>query len=511
MSADLSASAACPHLVVFAAQGIQTYILRSDKLREMSGASELVESMANELLDDTLRQLGFNTPDDVVLSRAAGAARIVFPNEACARDFARLWPLLADRHAPGLPVSIAIVRVDDHLVAAIEKAEELIPARRAQPLCELPAAGPFTLRHDRSGRPIERDFLGEYRRPADRETGRKHMRAESGRLRLLEKIIDHRPSQAEAYGHWPLEMEHIAPEGHGLGIFHADGNGLGLAVRKFLKQLRDLPDADARKKYREFCEGVTQATTSALTAALVPIVAKTKAGAMHPFRPLVCAGDDVTVILRDTDAVAFARAFLGKIQANVRTTLGYAGLGEFTACGALVLVRPKFPFADAYTLCESMCSDAKKRVDRRQTALSFLRVASSLPGDYHEFISRERTLPNGELLTMNPYIVGPLFAPAGLTSLDNLLTLLTQLQSLPRGALREVVAALYDSVPAANTAYARFLQVLDLRDPKAKAAFEKTFQALTGNAVGIWTAGLPNRTPLYDALELHAVSRRDEP
>lgn len=49
MSASDHAKPRDPWLVVLAAQGIQTYTLRSDKLRGIVGTSELVESMTNEL------------------------------------------------------------------------------------------------------------------------------------------------------------------------------------------------------------------------------------------------------------------------------------------------------------------------------------------------------------------------------------------------------------------------------------------------------------------------------
>lgn len=491
-------------LVVFAAQGIQSYILRSDKLREMAGASELVESLAHELLDDTLRGLGIADPDSVVLSRAAGAARIVFDKEPHARQFARLWPFLADRHAPGLPVSIVVKRAAGNLIEAIQQAEESIRLRRAQPLCELPAAGPFILRHARSGRPLEGDFSGDDG-ASDRETGRKRASSEEGRRRLLEKILDRKISVNEANKKWPLEMADIAGGSGGLGIFHADGNGLGESVRKFLGKISSLSEGEARGRYTSFCTGIDGAANAALRTAIQPVLARTPDGNPHPFRPLVCAGDDVTVILRDSDAFAFARTFLERMEHEVRTRLAADGLGNFTACGALVFVRPKFPFADAYTLCESMCGDAKKRVNRQSTALSFLRVASSLPGDYHDFIARERTVESGSRLTMNPYVAGP----DG--SLSHLATLHGLLQKLPRGALREVVASLYDSIPAANAAYGRFLHLLETRDEDAARSFKTTFARLTGNDVpSLWTRAMsPPSTPLYDALELLAVTQRD--
>ena len=104
-------------LFVTAAKGLQDYVLRSDPLTEMIGASELIECLprtkgARLPLAETLNHLGLQGGYDV-LTDASGAARILFDVEDDARRLARLWPVVAGQFAPGLEISLALVKVEN--------------------------------------------------------------------------------------------------------------------------------------------------------------------------------------------------------------------------------------------------------------------------------------------------------------------------------------------------------------------------------------------------------------
>ena len=89
-------------LYVYSAKSIQNYILRSDKLAEMIGASDLVESLSHDILDDTLFSLGLAKARTV--NRAAGAARILFDTREEADMLAKFWPFVVNQKCRGLHI-----------------------------------------------------------------------------------------------------------------------------------------------------------------------------------------------------------------------------------------------------------------------------------------------------------------------------------------------------------------------------------------------------------------------
>ena len=122
-------------LYVMAIKGIQDYILGTTKLKEMAGASDLVECLPKGVLSGLLSGIegGYTT-----LSTSAGGARILFDDEEQARRVARLWPMIAARRAPGLEIVQAIVPLGDGgLPDALEKAGERMMIHR-----NLPAKAP---------------------------------------------------------------------------------------------------------------------------------------------------------------------------------------------------------------------------------------------------------------------------------------------------------------------------------------------------------------------------------
>jgi len=50
----------------FEAKEIQSFILQSDKLREMVGGSELVSRLCGSFLHDALKALGVHNPEQII-------------------------------------------------------------------------------------------------------------------------------------------------------------------------------------------------------------------------------------------------------------------------------------------------------------------------------------------------------------------------------------------------------------------------------------------------------------
>ena len=149
-------------LYAFEAQSIQAFIFATGKLREMVGASEIVEELCQGLLDRSLRAL---TPDKhEILYQAAGGARIQFHDDASADTFMRYWPLIVSRHAPGLGLVQAKAPASDP--DALQKLVDELRVQRSFTKPELPETTPPMQTNPRTGQAAEARERGEALEPA---------------------------------------------------------------------------------------------------------------------------------------------------------------------------------------------------------------------------------------------------------------------------------------------------------------------------------------------------------
>ncbi len=111
-------------LIGFEAKSIQSWIVAGGRLRDIAGASEIIERLCTDDLHGALVHctLADPRPPDshgdrpalktgagTVLSAAAGGFRLVIEDKTKARAFVRLWPLVVAERAPGLRFALAAV------------------------------------------------------------------------------------------------------------------------------------------------------------------------------------------------------------------------------------------------------------------------------------------------------------------------------------------------------------------------------------------------------------------
>lgn len=551
-------------LFVAAAKGLQGYILRSEPLQEMIGASELIEALPRAtgagLFAWATARLGIHLSKDDILTDASGAVRVLFRDETAARRLARHLPMLAAEYAPGLELCLALVEVGaEGLGVAIQRAEHEITVRRSHPVPTLPAAGPWVARNRRTGLPATRlvpaledeDRRSGKRDAVDEESARKREDGGwSGGVPLLRKVVppdylhlvpNDRKQRLER---WPNDLTRLVSADSGyLAVIHADANGLGAAMAAGAETFSG---PQAARDYTNLCAAIGTASVQAARAALDGVIKITlkeeeerqkrdpRSGLLPiPARPIVCAGEDFTCIVQARHAVRFVADYLGALEQETASRFAalprpVPDLPRLTGCAGVVFCKSHFPFARAYALAEQLCAFAKRKTRRQSSALAFLRLKSALqPSDDFEAIIEHAFEPpagvQGEdrlRLTLNPYAAG--CVPADLPRLEHLLTLVGvlgrseddgQRRALPRSALRELVSRAYESRAAVDRAFRRLELVVKQRPggDAAWTALTTALKSLTGDVTGdgLWKelpADAPGTvrlaTPLYDALEL---------
>lgn len=86
----------------YEAKKIQDYVLGTSRLKEIAGASALVERLGDDF-EGALAKVGV-ADDARVITRAAGQATVIFANEASLGRLAGVWPMYCAQTRPGLQV-----------------------------------------------------------------------------------------------------------------------------------------------------------------------------------------------------------------------------------------------------------------------------------------------------------------------------------------------------------------------------------------------------------------------
>ena len=454
----------------YEAKGIQSWILATDKLKELVGGSAIIDDLGDRAtaLAGTLGNGAVRT-----ISVAAGSATFEFTRRDALERFASSWPAEVAHMAPGLAMVQAWTPAGD--AEWLEKLQRGLRAARQSLTVDLPEAGPWVERAPWTGRPAV-DIEGEGGRAVavDAATTRKRSLHEGKRRDFQDALLP--PGQR-----FVRDADTELGEGW-LAVIHADGNAVGQRVIA-LKS----PEAIQR-----FSDDLTAATTAAARKAVMQLE-RAQVDNGHEFcraRPVVLGGDDVTIIVRGGDAIPFARAFLRAFGDETRARTGIAGQSGLSACAGVAFVKSGYPFHLAYELAEDLCKRAKQWAKARgdsTSALAFARVTTAL----HD-VDRDPT-PRREAYALD--------------ELESLKELTAVLKSLPTKPVREwlsvAVAARRagpDSPEAAaeQAHWARFREV-SRREPGLKKALGLLDDALRN------LAETENRNALGDALSWRAV------
>jgi len=416
----------------FEARGIQQYILETGKLKDMVGASRLVDELcqfsgSSDLLQKVLDAIPLAATKVRFLRRAGGAFILLLDKKEDAIALQNLWTLVVTHYAPGLEWIDALGDEKSTEPEAVKSCSDKLLSRRSNPPVSLPEASPFVRFSERTGRAGVKKDLDDW---LDISTTRKR-KMNNGTEEIGHHFLPVLPEEDKHVYAWaqsfdPKEdgSERLMPFLEGvqpsLGVIHADGNGLGVALQS-LQAAAQKPD-EYQYIYWEFSRAIATATRNAVQAAtkdiLIPKAVKNGSVYILPARPLVLGGDDITIIVRGDLALDYLNIFLQNFESESQKQLEFlhGGIPELpeklTACGGVAFIKPTQPFLQAYALAESLCAHCKKQPTNEQnlkpSSLAFYRVTTSSIGRYDTILKEIETyLHNGtyHTKTMGAYDV----------------------------------------------------------------------------------------------------------
>jgi len=424
------------HLALIETASNQRYIFQSNKLREVLGASELVRRAGTDFVRDAVAEGGFEGACEVCVA-TSGKAVAAFEAAQDARTFVSRVTRRALAEAPGLGVYGAVSEAlsadadPATAAAALRGLFERIGRNRlalAAPETRfghlppvapcrttgLPGAGWWI---DPDGKSAEISAAALAKRAAareDRRNGVTHGPFAADRLR-------------EDFGDAAVCADPDLLEKTGCGWFavvHADGNGFG---EVFMNLDRCLPAGRPRTAqallafYADLSAALDdigrQATVEAvggLCDRRVRDPARDDPRRAIPIVPLVMGGDDLTVIVDGSQAVAFAAAYVAAFERRsgehplVGTLTRNGRPLSFGAAAGVAIVKPHHPFHRAYELSEELLRSAKivkKVLGAGASALDFQVVFGDTTSDLETL--RDGWRIGNASLTLRPYVVSP--------------------------------------------------------------------------------------------------------
>lgn len=384
-----------------AVQGIQDFIFKTNELKHIAGASELVEQVCTSVFDE------FAENGESVV-RAAGNIKFVFNEKTeCARAV-REFPKRVMTMAPGITISQAVVPLDDDFGKAIDDIEALLKVQRNKPSRSVTTGLIGIKRANNTGMPVvlikKDDFKDESTVQKECFQNVKNLCKNS----FGKEVLSHKEV---AY-----DISDLTDKNDWIAIIHADGNGLGKVVQVVGKQ---------KEVFREFSQKLDKATKEAANKAFESVADKFKEKTIVPIRPVVLSGDDMTVIIRGDLALDYANAFIAAFEKTTKHYLGKIlqeqhvfaeGKDYLTACAGIAFIKSSYPFYYGYQLAEDLCGQAKKDTKAIYGAetnylppscLMFHKVQDSYIVDYKDIVERELTAKDGLSFKAGPYYIHP--------------------------------------------------------------------------------------------------------
>lgn len=451
-------------------KGIQSFVLRSSRLRDIAAASALVAGGLDGPRDLLVERL-----DGKVLASAAGSATLSFPDAEQASRFAEVWPLVAGEVLPGPQVIGALAENLGGLHDGLQRS-------RNTPHADVYDAGPLVARAGRTGAPA----VGRSRGVLQDAVHVRLAKQDEGRLDHFETMLLRGGS---------LEGKRFLHDNNGLGddgylaLLHADGNNIGTHVVGLLQK----GDVGA---FQAFSEALHDVTVGAVRKALEDAMGS-EPGDVLPVRPVVVGGDDVTLLLTPRVARSFVGAYLRAFEDGCAR---HDVLPGFTASAAIVFAKTKAPFYAVHDVCEALCGWVKSETGRKASAFAVHRITASPLEPFDQ--TRERSLSGSgapDLFLGGPYGVRE---GGGLPSASVLEELLTAAGRFPRTGLREWLRVRQDDGPRADIRWNRLAEVAGSKGTWAPFArhLDRGHWASTS-----YSHAQRQRSPLLDVLNLIAL------
>lgn len=428
-----------PVLTAIDILGVQSYIFASNRLRDVIGASYLVEwatSQTGALSFDAL-----NVPNPKIISAAGGNAILRFETIDSAHQFVMYYSRRLIEKAPGLEVAFAHQLYENGKLARgllslqIELAKSKLRRRPHAPQLGISVIQPCAI----TGLPAS---------DRDRQSNNEWVSSRIAKIReanTVKKTFNRWEPflPSDLFGHkacFPVvfdDMGRTYGDTSLIGVIHIDGNGIGKRIQRWLIKKLDntsMSDETLIAEYFEWSEALKklgEKVFQSIVSRLVDSIERRSSSGgffvcgepspprhldfelridhgeiLLPLRPIILGGDDLTFICDGRIALDLTTTALRAFthESAYIPELKLLGNDPMTACAGVALVNSHAPFDRSYHLSEGLCRNAKQaKLDAGQDDRCWIdwNIGMNRPDDSVIDI-RERQYKKNEL-TCRPY------------------------------------------------------------------------------------------------------------
>lgn len=494
-----------------AVQGIQGFIFQTNELKDIVGASELVENICTKAFK------GYVDKDDQIIVKAAGNIKCIFADQERCKKAVLEFPKIVLTMASGITISEAVVEMkgeNSDFSKAVDLLEKRLRIQRNKPMKSLTLGLMGIRRSRKTGLPavaVEKD--GDYLDSATECKRKNAKKSYDNSMILLSKKnfgLQNLKNKQICY-----DIDKITDKNSWIAVIHADGNGLGQIVRKIGKD---------KDKFKLFSEALDKATEEAAQSAFNCICKRHGINTERniPFRPIVLSGDDHTMICRGDLALDYTKEYLRQfeektnqylcslIKVNKVFTQGEV-LDRLTACAGIAFIKSSYPFYYGYNLAESLCDRAKKDAKNKpsikegtelpQSCLMFHKVQDSFIEDFSKIAARELTPNQNSSFDFGPYYINKKDNRWTIDELEENVDLLDgKYGNAVKSHLRQWMSLMHENEDAAKQKVFRIVSML----PDSQTKLKQLVECVT-HCQNEKKRDDKNVYPVYDMLALHSI------
>ena len=456
-------------------QGIQNFIFQTNKLKEIIGASEIIENICTNFFQD-FANIKPQVNNPTWIQGAAGSIKYIFDSEEQCRKVFLEFPKAVIDYAPGVNITQNVIKIDGPLTKGnFDELETNLKAERNKMSTNTEYGQLATQRLPRTGFPETQYAIKD---ESQDYISRSKLEAQAGSHRLLSKFLPNSIDKSEI-AKFPSEFTEITggAKNKWLAVIHADGNGLGSILLKLSNSLQGKDESEIITSYRDFSIKLETATVNAAKKALDKSFPRK--GDLIPFRPIILGGDDLTVVISADKALQFVKHFLEYFQDETSGELSdffkkrNLDINQLTACAGIAYIKESYPFHFSVNMADMLCRDAKnesKAIDHTNppSSVSFYKVQSTFISTdrFESIVNRDLTTQDGFCFKYGPYFLNS-DKRININDLEALAVKITK-EGAPKTALREWISARYQSKEKADLILDRLIQILELDPYKEK-------------------------------------------
>lgn len=401
-----------------AVQGIQQFIFQTNELKDIVGASELVENICKHKFEEAMEIAGLKVEAGQTIINAAGNIKYEFDRKEDCEKLVRIFPKIVVEAAPGITISQAVVfyESEEKYVDAINELERRLRIQRNKPMKSTTMGLMGIKRSRQTNMPVvEVIYNSKSGKDEYLDAATKRKREEVTLLDLCHMAFG---DETIGFRDVALNPEEMTRNNDWIAVIHADGNRLGQIVQEVGKD---------RETFKAFSQKLDKATKQAAVEAYNEVWnVNEHTNEKIPIRPIVLGGDDFTVICRADLALPYVTAFIKHFEKETKSELGKIILehnvfkegcvrDRLTACAGIAYVKSSYPFYYAYELAEALCTRAKKDAKNKDSiregkelapsCLMFHKVQDSFVENFDEIARRELVLADGRTFEFGPYYI----------------------------------------------------------------------------------------------------------